>query len=543
MSKSLEMKDNGEINHYEKISLEMREISNEKRKTLRKVPDKIPSVVIGLALIAFCELFAYVGVNTSLQNYIQFSVPQNGTTQSGALGKGQQIATALQSFLSFWGFTSPILIILIRSRFVDSFDALMTFLCILIFGIAIIAITSIPISISAGLAFPGLIIGLIVMGFGFGLKMMLNVIIGEQHTETKQRIKVLKSGEKVIVDPILTLQSYYHWYYMGTVGGALAPIITTNIERYHSYWLTFSISAIFATIGAGVFIYSKKLLAKTPKRDPQIWQVLQVIKIALKNGRNLENAKPLNLKQIKNITWDDKLIDDLRIVLYISRNFLFYPFYFTCYIQMANNLVSQAATMETGIIPNNLVYLLSPITVVILIPIMDKLVYPFLRKLNIVLLPIKKIFIGFILMTLAMIYTTLLQAKIYRTGPCFERSPCEIDGRMVPNRISVWFQTPIYLLIGFSEIFFVITNLGFVFGQAPASMKELLMSFYMLTIGIGSGFAILLVPLSKNPLLTYMYFVMTVIVFIAGCLFYYFCRNSMKKIEKQNLDNSQEVKV
>lgn len=60
--------------------------------------------------------------------------------------------------------------------------------------------------------------------------------------------------------------------------------------------------------------------------------------------------------------------------------FLFYPIYWIAYGQMNSNLVSQAATMQTGNVPNDLLNNFDPITVIILIPVMDVLIYPALRK-------------------------------------------------------------------------------------------------------------------------------------------------------------------
>lgn len=51
---------------------------------------------------------------------------------------------------------------------------------------------------------------MIVIGLGTGgIKSNVSPLIAEQYRETKMRIKVLKSGERVIVDPTVTIQSMY----------------------------------------------------------------------------------------------------------------------------------------------------------------------------------------------------------------------------------------------------------------------------------------------------------------------------------------------
>lgn len=52
--------------------------------------------------------------------------------------------------------------------------------------------------------------------------------------------------------------------------------------------------------------------------------------------------------------------------------------------QILNNLLSQAATMELHGVPNDLLQNLNPLAIIILIPIMDFIVYPFFRKIKLV---------------------------------------------------------------------------------------------------------------------------------------------------------------
>lgn len=47
---------------------------------------------------------------------------------------------------------------------------------------------------------------------------------------------------------------------------------------------------------------------------------------------------------------------------------------------MLNNFISQAGTMELHGIPNDIMQNINPLTIIIFIPIIDRLVYPMLRK-------------------------------------------------------------------------------------------------------------------------------------------------------------------
>lgn len=51
---------------------------------------------------------------------------------------------------------------------------------------------------------------MIVIGLGTGgIKASVAPLIAEQYTETKQRVRVERNGERVIVDPATTIQRVY----------------------------------------------------------------------------------------------------------------------------------------------------------------------------------------------------------------------------------------------------------------------------------------------------------------------------------------------
>lgn len=62
--------------------------------------------------------------------------------------------------------------------------------------------------------------------------------------------------------------------------------------------------------------------------------------------------------------------------------FIFFPFYFICWIQIWNNLISQAGQMALHGTPNDLLQNLDPIALCIFIPLLDCKYYIFLVWLN-----------------------------------------------------------------------------------------------------------------------------------------------------------------
>jgi dipeptide/tripeptide permease len=61
----------------------------------------------------------------------------------------------------------------------------------------------------------------------------------DQYVNQKPYTKVLKSGEKVIIDPELTIQRISLWFYWSVNMGAFFGVPTAYAARYVGYWLAF----------------------------------------------------------------------------------------------------------------------------------------------------------------------------------------------------------------------------------------------------------------------------------------------------------------
>jgi POT family proton-dependent oligopeptide transporter len=93
--------------------------TDEELKTLSRVADKIPWRVYTVAFVELCERFSYYGTQILFQNFVQRKLltptgaapnPGGDTDNNpGALGQGQQTATALSTFFSFWCYITPLL--------------------------------------------------------------------------------------------------------------------------------------------------------------------------------------------------------------------------------------------------------------------------------------------------------------------------------------------------------------------------------------------------------------------------------------------------
>lgn len=204
---------------------------------------------------------------------------------------------------------------------------------------------------------------------------------------------------------------------------------------------------------------------------------------------------------------------------------------------MTNNLVSQAATMRLGGVPNDIVSNLNPIFIIILIPIMDRIVYPAIRKTGFKFTPIKRIACGFALASLAMVSSAVIQHFIYQKSPCgSSANECKNeDGTTSFSDISVWVQILPYGLIGFSEIMASVTSLEYAYTKAPANMKSTVTAVSLFMNAFSSALSQALVALAEDPLLVWNYSVVAFLAAGGGILFWLDNRKLDKREDELNM--------
>ncbi|UJR17373.1 hypothetical protein I4U23_004268 [Adineta vaga] len=518
----------------------------EESTTLEHISDRIPIAAWLIVVCELCERFAFYGLSGPFQNYIQFPPANENNTQPGALDRGQQTATALTTYFQFFAYLTPIAGAILADQFWGKYKTIMIACCIYMFGLLVLVLSSIPPSINAGIAFPGLIVAMTIIGMGTGgVKSNVSPLMAEQYTVTKAVVKVVK-GKKKIVDPKVTVQSMFNWFYWAINIGAISSIATTNIEKYHSFWLAYLVPLVVFTGSIVVLIFGRKRYILSPPTGSLLLRAGRVLIKAIRMRSQLgkQYDRPALLDYAKEtppstneneeeriaIMNDNQFIDDLKQAGRACRVFLFYPFYWICYNQLGTNLVSQAAQMNVGPLPNDVLQNIDPLVLIVFIPIFDQFIYPTLRRLKINFPSITRITCGFLCVSIAMAWAAFVQHRIYSTGPNYDYGIKPCDGCQRYNDIVVAWQIPTYFFIAISEIFASITGLEYAFTQAPASMKSIVMSLFLFTSAIGSILGFALVPFTINPKLLWMYASLSIMSFCVGIIFFLVFRNNGKKV-------------
>ncbi|CAF1058284.1 unnamed protein product [Rotaria sordida] len=401
--------------------------------TLEHISDRIPLGVWLIVICELCERFAFYGISGLFQNYIQFPLPTANDTQPGALDRGQQTATALTMFFRFFAYITPIVGAILADQFWGKYKTIVVSCAVYMVGLVILLLTSIPPAIDKGVAFPGLIIAMIILGFGTGgVKSNVSPLMAEQYSRTKPVITVIK-GQRKIIDPGVTMQSMFNWFYWAINIGSLSLIATTNIEKYHSFWLAYLLPTVAFIATIVVLVIGRNQYVQIPPSGSLIIRAARVTMTAIRMRRKLgyqpdrpdfldyaksmPSASEFNEKERVSELNNNQFIDDLKKAVRACRVFAFYPFYWICYNQFGTNLVSQAAQMNVGPLPNDILQNIDPIVIVIFIPIFDKLIYPGLRRCKINFPAIPRIAAGFFCVSIGMVWATIVQHLIYISQP------------------------------------------------------------------------------------------------------------------------------
>jgi len=526
----------------------------EELATLRRVSDHIPPKAYTIACVELLERFSYYGTSAVFVNFI--SKPNPGTStgkalnpssdqaQPGALGRGQQASTGLTTFNQFWNYCTPLLGAYIADTYLGRYKAICIGILCAIMGHVILVASAAPSVIAKpNNALGAFAIGIVVMGFGTGFfKPNISPLVAEQIPKEKMYIKTLKSGERVIVDPAVTISRVYNWFYLFiNIGALIGQITMVYAERYVGFYLAFLLPTALYCAAPVIMVLCRNMYKRTPPEGSVLGPATKLLWTATKgrwhlnpvatykhmhDGTFWDSVKPSKAQGSKPswMTFDDAWVDEVSRGWKACSVFLWYPLYWLCYNQINNNLISQASAMALHGVPNDILQNLDPFALIILIPIFDLFIYPALRKVGIRFTPIKKIACGFYLGSASMIWAAVLQAYIYKYND---------EGK--PNSINVWAQTGSYVLIAISEIFASIVSLEYGFSKAPKNMRSLVAAFALFMTSISAALGEAFVSLSEDPRLVWNYGVFAVLSFIGGTCFWLQYRHLDQQEDELNM--------
>ncbi|KAJ7866232.1 peptide/h+ symporter protein [Mycena olivaceomarginata] len=541
--------------------------------TLRHVRDRIPWQAFTVAVVEFAERWTYYGTTNLYNNYIRAPLPPGSLDGSvaradrafgvaGALGKGQEKSFAIRTFNTFFVYITPFLGAIIADTKWGRYKTICVFTAVIFLGHIILVASATPTSLqhpdtSLGL----LVLAIFVMAVGAGsIKANVAPLIADQYTG-KMRKETLTTGEVVIVSPGLTIESIYMYFYVAINLGSTGAISASFLARDNGFWVAYLVpTCVFATVPI-VLLGCRKYYVVTPPRGSILLETFRVIGLCLVARwnwnpiafwRNIRSpgfwdpAKPSSYKAgeiPQRITWDDEFVGEVHRTVEACKVFLFFPIYWLCYSQIDGNLGTVAAGMTLNGTPNDLIKNLDPISIVIMVPIFERFIYPSLRKVRINFSPIKRITAGFVVAGLAMVYSAVLEKYLYDRSPCNNHQPSactSANGEPNAAPLNVWIVAGPYILVAISEIFASITSLEYAYTKAPKRMKSVVAAFSALQTALASALNFALTAVNVEQRFEWLFASFAITAVIVAGIFYWTFRDLDRRETELNLIGTGE---
>ena len=488
---------------------------------------------IAICAVEFAERASYFGCTQSLtNNFILNPLPLNGNgagavpkgpkgrNQSpGALGLGSVDATAVTQMFKSIAYGVPIGAGILADVKFGRFKTMC--IGVAIGGLAhiLLVITALPPVLQKPKgAFASLIISLITLALGTGfIKSCVALLICDQSPVKAPYVKTTKSGEKVIVDPQVTIQRYVTIYFGCFNLGGFFTFATTYSERFVGFWLAFlEPLAVYAAISV-LLVLCYKTLYKSPPHGSVLLEAGGVFRLLLRQGgwkrmwrggdQFWRVAKPSYIQQrdgsvdVAHIFWNDRFVDEIRTTLRACAVFMLTPIFLLADGGLGNQMNDMSVSMRKDNVPNDLINNFEPLGVVIGVVFMNYGLYPTMAKFGYPLMPMTRISIGFLFGTATCLVCGLIQGKIYTTSPCgWHATSCQ-----EVSPVSLWWQAPMYVLPEFGAVFNSVTAYELAYVQSPARMKGLVWAISLLPSGIAAAMSLALSQVIQDPYLVWPY--------------------------------------
>ncbi|KAM6212544.1 solute carrier family 15 member 1 [Sarcoramphus papa] len=377
-----------------------------------------PLSIFFIIINEFCERFSYYGMRAVLVLYFKYFLQWD-----------DNLSTAIYHTFVALCYLTPILGALIADSWLGKFKTIVSLSIVYTIGQAVMSVSSINdltdhnrdgspdnVSVHIALSMTGLI--LIALGTG-GIKPCVSAFGGDQFEDDQEKQRT----------------RFFSIFYLSINAGSLLSTIITPILRaqecgIHSkqrcYPLAFGVPAALMAVALVVFIVGSRMYKKVQPQGNIMIQVSKCIGFAIKNRfrhRSKEFPKREHWLDWASEKYDKRLIAQTKMVLKVLFLYIPLPMFWALFDQQGSRWTLQATTMDGNFgsiqIQPDQMQTVNPILIIIMVPVVDAVIYPLIKKCKINFTPLRKITVGMFLASLAFVAAALVQVQIDKTLPVF----------------------------------------------------------------------------------------------------------------------------
>ncbi|NWI48707.1 S15A1 protein, partial [Calyptomena viridis] len=366
-----------------------------------------PVSIFFIVVNEFCERFSYYGMRAILVLYFTYFLRWD-----------DNLATAVYHTFVALCYLTPILGAIIADSWLGKFKTIISLSIVYTIGQAVLSVGSIndltdhnrdgsPDNVSVHIALS--MIGLILIALGTGgIKPCVSAFGGDQFGDDQEEQR----------------STFFSLFYMSINAGSLiSTIVTPNLRatecgihsKQRCYPLAFGVPAILMAVSLIVFVLGSRMYKKAKPQGNIMFEVSKCIGFAIKNRfwhRSKEFPKREHWLDWASEKYDKQLIAQIKMVLKVLFLYIPLPMFWALFDQQGSRWTLQATAMNGDFIVN-------PILIVIMVPIVDSIIYPLIEKCKINFTPLRKMTVGMFLASLAFVAAALVQVQIDKTYPVF----------------------------------------------------------------------------------------------------------------------------
>jgi POT family proton-dependent oligopeptide transporter len=246
---------------------------------------------------------------------------------------GQRASSGITIFNQFWQYFITLFGAWVADAKWGRYKTITVALGVNLLGHGVLVLSAIPpVMAKQGASLGCLISAMIIIGFGTGsFKPNVSCLIVEQLGEQHMFVRTLTLGERVIVDPAVTTERVYNWFYFFINVGALVGQLTMVYAEMHvGFYLSYTLPTVMLGLCPLVIWWGRKRYIRREPTGSVLVPALRTFMLAQKGRwslnplrpyRNLhdgtfwENGKPSNFTSQTRPHWmnfDNAWVDELR---------------------------------------------------------------------------------------------------------------------------------------------------------------------------------------------------------------------------------------
>ncbi|XP_008653237.1 protein NRT1/ PTR FAMILY 8.3 isoform X2 [Zea mays] len=321
--------------------------------------------------------------------------------------------------------------------------------------------------------------------------------------------------------------AFFNWFYFCiNIGSLISGTVLIWVQENCGYSIGFGIPTFFIALAIGSFFIGSDIyrfqipggspltracqvvVAATHKRktdlpvDSSLLYELDGKTSAIEGSRKLEHSSEFSfLDKAAVILWNEcdgprnswrlctvTQVEELKILLRMFPIWATGIVFFTVCAQNSSMFIEQGMTLDNQIgpfkIPAATLSSLDVISVVVWVPIYERLVVPIARRFSGKergFSELQRMGIGLFVSTVAVAVAALVEINRLQVAVAED-----LVHQKVPVPMSILWQAPQYLLVGVGEVFTSIGQAEFFYNQSPDAMRSLCSAFALVTVSLGS---------------------------------------------------------